>query len=80
MDLKFDWIPEAIKSFFEGVGNLLHNDKFIGFMAIMMLAHYVSHLPQNLNQTVSQGILEWYKIALSGIFGAIMGYNVGKRL
>ena len=74
--IDLSWFPQTVKIFFEGLNDVIKNDKFLGFVVIVVLALLVSRLPEK----APQGVLEWYKMALSGIFGAIMGYSIGKRL
>ena len=69
------WIPETIKAFMEQFNELLKNDKVLGFLVVIALAHYVSKFA---NAKVDPGVLEWFKIALGSVAGAVMGYQVGK--
>lgn len=76
--MNYDWVPKAIKAVSDGINEVLNNDKTIGFILVIILAHYVAKLA-NAEGEVATGILEWYKMALSGVFGAIMGYSIAKR-
>jgi len=76
--MNYDWIPKTMKTISDGINEILNNDKTIGFLLVIILAHYVARLA-NAEGEVVTGILEWYKMALSGVFGAIMGYSIAKR-
>jgi len=63
---------EIFKEVIAGINEILKNDKFLGFLAVIILALIVS----GLDKGAPPGVLEWYKMALSGLFGAIMGYSL----
>jgi len=61
-------IVETTKEVIIGVNETLKNDKFLGFLAVVILAFVV--------KDASPESMEWYKMALSGLFGAIVGHSM----
>lgn len=59
---------EAIRAIIDGINEVLKNDKFLGFLAVIILALVV--------KDASPQSMEWYKMALSGLFGAIVGHSM----
>lgn len=59
---------EIVKEIIAGINEILKNDKFLGFLAVIILALIV--------KDASPESIEWYKMALSGLFGAIVGHSM----
>ena len=59
---------ETTKEIIAGINEVLKNDKFLGFLAVIVLALVV--------KDASPESMEWYKMALSGLFGAIVGHSM----
>ena len=59
---------ETTKEIIAGINEVLKNDKFLGFLAVIILALVV--------KDASPESMEWYKMALSGLFGAIVGHSM----
>ncbi|HDM76320.1 MAG TPA: hypothetical protein ENG51_07600 [Deltaproteobacteria bacterium] len=59
---------EITKEIIAGINEVLKNDKFLGFLAVVILAFVV--------KDASPESMEWYKMALSGLFGAIVGHSL----